>query len=244
MRVVARADDHCWVGEFNGAVGWFPARFVQLLEEGRVEYSRAGDDRVGGAVAELARVGVGTAVGRLLQQGLRPPGILATTPLHPWHFIQRAARELLPPAQSALTSRLSLAAAFSLEQRTEESTTPEQLLGRAVARVEATHSLAGAGPDVKLRSLVCLGLNHQCLHLWLGALARAARAVSQCYSPTALLASPAWMLVQSELRPLAQFYFQLSEDWELTGRRDDNTSLYDGVLDMLAKHHLFSWNTG
>ena len=23
-------DEHCWVGELNGLVGWFPAKFVQV----------------------------------------------------------------------------------------------------------------------------------------------------------------------------------------------------------------------
>ena len=38
---------------------------------------------------------------------------------------------------------------------------PEELLYRCVHFINHTHDKAGAGMDVKLRSLVCLGLNEQ-----------------------------------------------------------------------------------
>ena len=45
-------------------------------------------------------------------------------------------------------------------------------------------------------------------------------------------------------RILAQFAFHLSADWELRAEQDaDTASLRLGVRDMLAKHHLFSWDT-
>ena len=76
----------------------------------------------------------------------------------------------------------------------------------------------GAQMDVKLRSLICLGLNEQVLHLWLECLCSAEESVSTWYSPHSLLSSPGWVLVKCELRTLAQFAFQLSPDWELSGR--------------------------
>ena len=30
ITVVSQQDEHCWVGELNGLVGWFPAKFVQV----------------------------------------------------------------------------------------------------------------------------------------------------------------------------------------------------------------------
>ena len=42
-----------------------------------------------------------------------------------------------------------------------------QLLYRCVQAVNLSHDNAHAQMDVKLRSLVCLGLNEQVLHLWL-----------------------------------------------------------------------------
>ena len=72
--------------------------------------------------------------------------------------------------------------------------------------------------DVKLRSLVCLGLNEQVLHLWLECLCSAENSVAAWYTPHSLVASPGWVLVKCELRTLAQFAFQLSPDWELSAR--------------------------
>ena len=72
--------------------------------------------------------------------------------------------------------------------------------------------------DVKLRSLVCLGLNEQVLHLWWEILCSAPASLQAWYSPTSLTASPGWVLVKCELRILAQFSFNLSHDWELPQR--------------------------
>ena len=72
--------------------------------------------------------------------------------------------------------------------------------------------------DVKLRSLVCLGLNEQVLHLWWETLCSSPASLQAWYSPTSLTASPGWVLVKCELRILAQFSFNLSHDWELPQR--------------------------
>ena len=42
---------------------------------------------------------------------------------------------------------------------------------RCVEAVNFTHNPVHAQMDVKLRSLICLGLNEQVLHLWLESLA-------------------------------------------------------------------------
>lgn len=42
-----------------------------------------------------------------------------------------------------------------------------QLLYRCVQAINLSHDNAHAQMDVKLRSLICLGLNEQVLHLWL-----------------------------------------------------------------------------
>lgn len=42
-----------------------------------------------------------------------------------------------------------------------------QLLYRCVQAVNITHDAVHAQMDVKLRSLICMGLNEQVLHLWL-----------------------------------------------------------------------------
>jgi hypothetical protein len=50
INLVSSDDDHCWVGELNGLVGWFPAKFVELIDERSKEYSQAGDDKVTQAI--------------------------------------------------------------------------------------------------------------------------------------------------------------------------------------------------
>lgn len=44
--IVSQKDEHCWIGELNGLRGWFPAKFVELLDERTKSYSVAGDDAI------------------------------------------------------------------------------------------------------------------------------------------------------------------------------------------------------
>ncbi|KAJ8317937.1 hypothetical protein KUTeg_003028 [Tegillarca granosa] len=46
ITIISQKDEHCWVGELNGLRGWFPAKFVELLDERSKHYSSAGDDSV------------------------------------------------------------------------------------------------------------------------------------------------------------------------------------------------------
>jgi len=138
-----------------------------------------------------------------------------------------------------LFSRLVLCKTFRLEED-GKVLSPEELLYRCVHLVQQTHDRAGMGMDVKLRSLICLGLNEQVLHLWLECLCGAEKALDKWYLPRSLLTSPGWVLIKCELRTLAQFSFQLSADWELPDARED-IEVREGVQDMLVKHHLFSW---
>lgn len=45
ITIVSQKDEHCWVGELNGLRGWFPAKFVEVLDERSKEYSIAGTTR-------------------------------------------------------------------------------------------------------------------------------------------------------------------------------------------------------
>ena len=55
MQMVSMTDEHCWVGELKGEKGWFPAKFVELLDERSKDYSMAGDDSVSGDITDLVR---------------------------------------------------------------------------------------------------------------------------------------------------------------------------------------------
>ena len=48
-------DEHCWIGELDGRRGWFPAKFVQLIDERGKDYCARGDEAVCPRIAELAR---------------------------------------------------------------------------------------------------------------------------------------------------------------------------------------------
>ena len=54
-QIISQKDEHCWIGELNGLRGWFPAKFVELLDERSKNYSCAGDDSVTEAVMDLVR---------------------------------------------------------------------------------------------------------------------------------------------------------------------------------------------
>ena len=96
--------------------------------------------------------------------------------------------------------------------------------------------------DVKLRSLICLGLNEQVLHLWLEALASNEEVVSKWYHPWSFMSSPGWVQIKCELRLLSKFSFNLNPEWELDGKKDEAQPIQEGVKDMLITHHLFSWD--
>ena len=55
LQIVSQKDEHCWIGELNGLRGWFPAKFVELLDERSKSYSCAGDDSVTEAITDLVR---------------------------------------------------------------------------------------------------------------------------------------------------------------------------------------------
>ncbi|KAF0293724.1 Small G protein signaling modulator 3 [Amphibalanus amphitrite] len=116
------------------------------------------------------------------------------------------------------------------------------LLYRCVEAVNLSHDRVHAQMDVKLRSLICMGLNEQVLHLWLEAICSNTAVVQKWYQPWSFMSSPGWVQVKCELRVLAQFSFRLNPDWELPAKKNRQQPLREGVQDMLVKHHLFSWD--
>ena len=43
-------NEHCWAGELNGLRGWFPAKFVEILDECSkdiLDFERHDDDELG-----------------------------------------------------------------------------------------------------------------------------------------------------------------------------------------------------
>jgi hypothetical protein len=240
ITIISQKDEHCWVGELNGLRGWFPAKFVELLDERSKQYSCAGDDSVSEVVTDLVRGTLCPAIKQVLEHGMKRPNFLGG-PCHPWLFIEEAATKEVERDFSSVYSRLVLCKTYRLDED-GKVLTPEELLYRCVQAINLSHDNAHAQMDVKLRSLVCLGLNEQVLHLWLEVLCSCVEVVQKWYQPWSFVYSPGWVQIKCELRVLSQFAFNLNPDWELPARKEQSQPLKDGVRDMLVKHHLFSWD--
>ena len=181
------------------------------------------------------------SIKRVLEHGLRKSPLLLG-PCHPWLFIEEAAAKEVEKDFRSVYSRLVLCKTFRLNED-GKVLSPEELLYRylckeslellgtwagflpsdhlpnytfrCVEAVNFTHNPVHAQMDVKLRSLICLGLNEQVLHLWLESLASNEEVVRKWFHPWSYMSSPGWVQVKCELRLLAQFSFNLTCDWEL-----------------------------
>ncbi|XP_056111140.1 small G protein signaling modulator 3 isoform X2 [Rhinichthys klamathensis goyatoka] len=240
ITIISQKDEHCWVGELNGLRGWFPAKFVEVLDERSKEYSLAGDDTVTEAVNDLVRGSLCPALKAIFQHGLKKPSILGG-PCHPWLFIEEAASREVERDFNSVYSRLVLCKTYRLDED-GKVLTPEELLYRAVQSVNMSHDTAHVQMDVKFRSLICVGLNEQVLHLWLEVLCSSMSAVEKWYHPWSFLRSPGWVQIKCELRVLSKFAFSLSQDCELPTKKEKTPVLKSEVVDVLVQHHLFSWD--
>ncbi|XP_041474245.1 small G protein signaling modulator 3 homolog isoform X4 [Lytechinus variegatus] len=249
ITIISQKDEHCWVGELNGLRGWFPAKFVEILDERSKQYTSAGDDAVTETITDLVRGSLCPALKAVFEHGLKQPSILGAT-YHPWHFIEEASAKEVERDFESVYSRLVLCKTYRLDED-GKVLTPEELLYRSVQAVNLTHDVAHAQMDVKFRSLTCLGLNEQVLHLWLETLCSCDKIVEKWYHPWSFLRSPGWVQIKCELRVLSNFAFNLSQDWELPIKKDTwgravnppqtLPSLKASIRDMLIKYHLFSW---
>ncbi|KTF90419.1 hypothetical protein cypCar_00023691 [Cyprinus carpio] len=211
ITIISQKDEHCWVGELNGLRGWFPAKFVEVLDERSKEYSLAGDDTVTEAVNDLARGTLCPALKDIFQHGLKKPSILGG-PCHPWLFIEEAASREVERDFNSVYSRLVLCKTYRLDED-GKVLTPEELLYRAVQSVNMSHDTAHVQMDVKFRSLICVGLNEQVLHLWLEVLCSSMSAVEKWYHPWSFLRSPGWVQIKCELRSVCikeEFFAKIS----------------------------------
>ncbi|XP_022092365.1 small G protein signaling modulator 3 homolog isoform X4 [Acanthaster planci] len=246
ITIISQKDEHCWVGELNGLRGWFPAKFVELLDERSKQYTSAGDDSVTETITDLVRGTLCPTLKSLFEHGLKQPSILGG-PCHPWLFIEEASCKEVEKDFESVYSRLVLCKTYRLDED-GKVLTPEELLYRSVQSVNLTHDSAHAQMDVKLRSLICQGLNEQVLHLWLECLCSCEKIIEKWYYPWSFMRSPGWVQIKCELRILSQFAFNLSQDWEIPQKKglprigQRPATLKDSVQDMLIKHHLFSWD--
>ncbi|KAA0202743.1 hypothetical protein HAZT_HAZT000237 [Hyalella azteca] len=233
ITIISERDEHCWVGELNGLRGWFPAKFVTVLDERSKQYSVAGDDSVTSHVTDLVRGGLCSAIKALLLHGMRRSPLLGGGVWHPWLFLEEAANREVAPDFPSVYSRLVLCRTFRLDQDAKVLQ-PEELLYRCIEAVNASHNAAHAQMDVKLRSLVCMGLNEQVLHLWLECVCSQSAVVEKWYQPWSFMRSPGWVQIKCELRVLAAFPFNLNPEWELPQPRRSTEDMTGSRISVLG----------
>ncbi|VDD87375.1 unnamed protein product [Enterobius vermicularis] len=261
ITILSEKDEHCWIGEVNGLQGWFPAKFVEVVDERGKNYTIYGDEAVYPEVTELIRERLSSTVKPILEHGIRRSRVLNFSN-HPWYFIEEIAQGSVRSHYSSVHSRLTLCSTFSLDQD-GKILTPEELLFRSVEHINETHNAVGASADCKLRSLMVMGVNEQCLHLWFDIFCGNSNqdiVRDKYYHSWSFIRSPIWRQIKCELKLLSQFCFNLNPDFEVmvnpkakksnniqklrsaSTRGSRDAPLKEGVRDMLIKHHLFSWD--
>lgn len=126
ITIISQKDEHCWVGELNGLRGWFPAKFVELLDERSKQYTCAGDDAVSEAVTDLVRGTLCPAIKAVLEHGMRRPSFLGG-PCHPWLFIEEASTREVEKDFNSVYSRLVLCKTYRLDED-GKVLTPEEVI--------------------------------------------------------------------------------------------------------------------
>lgn len=136
ITIISQKDEDCWIGELNGLVGWFPARFVELLDERSKVYVAAGDDSLCETVTDLVRGTLCPAIKQVLEHGMKRPTFLGL--VHPWLFIEEAANREVEKDFESVYSRLVLCKTYRLDEDVKVLT-PEELLFRCVQSINQTH---------------------------------------------------------------------------------------------------------
>ncbi|CAD6190513.1 unnamed protein product [Caenorhabditis auriculariae] len=219
ITIISEKDEHCWVGEVNGLRGWFPAKFVEVVDERGKSYTIYGDEAVSPEVTEYIRGRLANSFRQIMDHGIRESALYPSTPYHPWSFLEDIAYYSVEKNFSSVYSRLTLCNTFNLDQD-GKLLTPEELLFRSVQMVNDSHNAASAHPDVKLRSLLVVGVNEQCLHLWFELLCATfshEHIRNKYYHSWAFIRSPAWRQIKCDLRLLSQFSFNLGMCFEIEG---------------------------
>lgn len=154
-------------------------------------------------VQDLVRGNLSPTIKQIFEHGMKRPLFLGG-PCHPWLFIEEACQRELQKDFNSVYSRLVLCKTYRLDED-GKVLTPEELLFRSVQAINQSHNDAHAQMDVKLRSLICLGLNEQVLHLWIEILCSCTDVVQKWYYPWSFIYSPGWVQIKCEIRILNQF---------------------------------------
>lgn len=198
ITIVNEKDEHCWIGELNGEMGWFPAKFVELLDERSLDYSIAGDDSVLPFINDLVRGKLCTALKGIFFYDLKRTSYFV--PVHPWTVLEEIHTQLASGGEfKQIYSRLVLTKTFRLDEFARVLS-PSELLYRSMTQVNTWYG-AHAPLDVKFRSLVCMGLNQYVLHDWLQLICLTqVDIIRKHYGPNSFLSAPVWKMIKAELK--------------------------------------------
>lgn len=234
ITIISQQDQYCWNGRLNDKTGWFPAKFVQVLDERTKTYNPRGDDSISMTIFKLIRKDFFAAIFEVLEDGIKHS---MATKTHPWYFIQEISFRKVEDNFDSVYSRLVLCNSFNLEE-TEKILSAEALLCRSVYAIDQRKTL---NLDVKLVCLICCGLNEQVLHLWMKIFSSSNEIVKRWYHPWALLRTTYWTNTVNCLTMLSQLPFHLNTNPERS-EEFENSVIKDGLKDIVSNHYLFSWD--
>jgi len=150
ITILSTRDDHCWIGELSGKKGWFPSRFVSLIDErnGKI-YSPAGDDSVDERIRDLVRGEFSKNIRLIFEHGLKKWTVLGGT-MHPWSFINEASKKTIEKEFDSVYSRLVLCKTFRLDED-GKVLTPDELLFRSIQLINLRYAFIFFLPLKKLK---------------------------------------------------------------------------------------------
>uniref|UniRef100_A0A0N5C9I4 RUN and TBC1 domain-containing protein 3 n=1 Tax=Strongyloides papillosus TaxID=174720 RepID=A0A0N5C9I4_STREA len=240
ITIINDKDEHCWIGEMKNRRGWFPAKFVEIINETGKSYCSYGDETINEDVCRIIREHFMIAISIIFENEIR-----SEMNYHPYQFIEEIASNIVQKNCNIIDSRLALCNTFKLEQD-EKVLSPEELLFRSVHYINSTYNTISSKQknNIKFRSLIAFGLNEQCLHLWFGALCDSTSHEGirkKYYKKTSFIRSPAWVQITCELRILSQMSFNLNVDYELSENvlknqlyKDMNKNVKKNVISKLS----------
>uniref|UniRef100_A0A0K0EGM8 RUN and TBC1 domain-containing protein 3 n=1 Tax=Strongyloides stercoralis TaxID=6248 RepID=A0A0K0EGM8_STRER len=215
ITIINDKDEHCWIGEIENRRGWFPAKFVEIINEIGKTYCSYGDETINENISRIIREHFMIAISTIFENEIRND-----MNYHPYQFIEEISNNILQKNCRIIDSRLALCNTFKLEQD-EKILSPEELLFRSVHYINSTFNniMCKQKNDIKFRSLIAFGLNEQCLHLWFGVLCDSITHEGirkKYYKKTSFIRSPGWVQIACELKILSQMSFNLNVDYELS----------------------------
>lgn len=116
ITIISEKDEHCWVGEVNGLRGWFPAKFVEVVDERGKSYTIYGDEAVSPEITEYIRGRLANSFRQIMDHGIRENLMYTSMAYHPWSFIEDISYHSVEKNFNSVYSRLTLCNTFNLDE--------------------------------------------------------------------------------------------------------------------------------